>query len=332
MSQIDEAGVAGPMARYAAGRTGVVAPRSHRALLRGVGVVALGASLALGATVLAPSAQASPARLRAAHKPVTIEGAKITVDKALAKKVPTSVKKTGLVDVTYNDAPPDELVVGSKLVGWEVDLGKAVAATLGIRWHAIASGNFTGFIPGLQNGRYNTSFTSFIYTPARVKAIDIVTYYNVGTGFAVVKRSPIHIKTFTDLCGKSVAVIEGSAFIEQLNGIDPTCSKKKLPPVKVATFPSDAAAELAVTSGRDQVYSSSEDQLAWLIKKSEHSLVLQPLNYLPTPEGAGVAKSAKIAGLVTKAMDHLISTGAYKKIMERWGITYGLVRTAHLYT
>lgn len=332
MTQIDHTVVAGWTARLAGGRRAGSVPRAHRALLRCAGLATLGASFVLGSTVLAPWAQASPARLRSAHKAVKIEGARVGVDEALAKKVPAAVKKTGMVDVTYNDAPPDELVVGSKLVGWEVDLGRAVAATLGIRWHAIASANFTGFIPGLQNGRYNTSFTSFIYTPARVKAIDIVTYYNVGTGFAVVKHSPVHIKTFTDLCGKSVAVIEGSAFIEQLNGIDPACSKKKLPPVKIATFPSDAAAELAVTSGRDQVYSSSEDQLAWLIKKSEHSLVLQPLNYLPTPEGAGVAKSAKIAGLVTKAMDHLISTGAYKKIMEHWGITYGLVRAAHLYT
>ncbi len=332
MIEVGARAMAGERDRRGGGPLGSGTRRARRALTMGATAVALGAALTMGATVLAPWAQATTTHRRAVHGVVTVEGAKVGVDAGLAAKVPAAVKKTGLVDVTYNDAPPDELVVGSRLVGWEVDLGRAVAATLGVGWHAIASGNFTGFIPGLQNGRYNTSFTSFIYTPARVKAIDIVTYYDVGTGFAVLKGSPIHITTFTDLCGKSVAVIEGSAFIEQLHGVDPACAKRKLPPVRIATFPSDAAAELAVTSGRDQIYSSSEDQLAWLIKESQHSLVLQPLNYLPTPEGAGVAKSAKIAGLVTQAMDHLIATGAYKKIMEHWGISYGLVPAAHLYT
>ncbi|MHB1986430.1 MAG: transporter substrate-binding domain-containing protein [Acidimicrobiales bacterium] len=301
----------------------------RRVLPAGAAAVAT-ITLVLGTVAYSASAQSiGHGRSASARQPlVTIDGANVTVDRTLASKVPAKIKKSGLVDITYNDAPPDELVVNGRLVGWEVDIGRAVAATLGVRWHAVASGAFDSFIPGLQNGRYNTSFTSFIYTPARAKQIDIVTYYNVGTGFAVRKSSPIHIRKFTDLCGKSVAVIEGSAFIAQLNGIDPSCKAHGLPKVNVATFPSDAAAELAVTSGRDQVYSSSEDQLAWLIKQTEHQLVLQPLNYLPTPEGAGISKSARITGLVAHAIDHLMASGAYAKIMKHWGITYGLAKSA----
>ena len=295
-------------------------------LLAGTAAVAVATGSA-GAAASAPSVH----RTHATHA-VVIDGATVSVDPALAKTVPAKVKQQGLVDITYNDAPPDELVTGGALVGWEVDLGRAVAATLGVPWHAVASGAFDSFIPGLQNGRYNTSFTSFIYTPARVKQINIVTYYNVGTGFAVKKGSTIHITKPTDLCGKSVAVIEGSAFIEQLDGINPSCKAKGLGAINVASFPSDSAAELAVSSGRDQIYSSSEDQLSWLIQQTAHQFVLQPLNYMPVPEGAGVAKSAGITTQVARAMDHLIATGAYAKIMKHWSLTYGLVKSARIYS
>jgi polar amino acid transport system substrate-binding protein len=283
-------------------------------------------TLAFGGLLMGSSAGAT-----GSASPVKIDGVTVAADSALASAVPAAVKTSGLVDITYNDAPPDEIVVNGKLVGWEVDLGKAVAATLNLSWHATASGAFDGFIPGLQNGRYNTSFTSFISTAPRLKQIDIVTYYNVGTGFAVPKSSSLKITKATDLCGKSISVIEGSAFIEQLKGVDPACKKAGKANVNVVSFPSDSAAELAVSSGRDQVYSSSEDQLSWLIQQTAHQFVLQTLNYLPTPEGVGIAKKAGITNLVGKAINHLIATGAYATIMKHWSLTYGLVKSAGVY-
>jgi polar amino acid transport system substrate-binding protein len=262
---------------------------------------------------------------------VTIAGHSITADPKLVAELPAAVKSKGvLADITYNNAPPDESVVDGKLVGWEVDLGAAVAAELGLKWQPTASGAFDSFIPGLQNGRYNTSFTSFIQTPERLKQIDIVTYYNVGTGFALKAGNSLAIKAPTDLCGHSVAVIEGSAFIQQLQGIK--CSAAAKPAVKVQSFPSDSAAELAVSSGRSEVYSSSEDQLSWLISKAAHQFVLQPLDYMPVPEGAGVTKGSGLAKPIADAMDKLIQSGAYKAVMNKYSITEGLVDKATAYS
>ena len=262
---------------------------------------------------------------------VTVDGQKISTDPKLAGEVPAKVRQQGaLTDITYNNAPPDESIVGGALVGWEVDLGQAVAAELGLKWQPTASGAFDSFIPGLQNGRFNSSFTSFIQTPARLKQIDIVTYYNVGTGFAVKAGNSLAIKAPTDLCGHSVAVIEGSAFIQQLQGIK--CSAAAKPAVKVQSFPSDSAAELAVSSGRSEVYSSSADQLSWLISKAAHQFVLQPLDYMPVPEGAGVTKGSGLAKPIADAMDKLIQSGVYKAVMNKYSITEGLVDKATVYS
>jgi polar amino acid transport system substrate-binding protein len=303
-------------------------------------VLAAGALAACGSSSSSSSTSSSAASTGAATSSsaassttaaaagVTVDGQTITTDAKLAAMVPASVKKTGLLDITYNNAPPDEAVVGGSTVGWEVDLGKAVAAELGIPWKITTSGNFDSFIPGLQNGRYNTSFTSFIQTPARLKQIDIVTYYDVGTGFAVKQGSSLSIKSPTDLCGHTVAVLEGSAFIQQIQSIK--CGSK--PAIKVSSFPSDSAAELAVSSGRAQVYSSSEDQLSYLIDKTAHQFVLQPLDFDTVPEGAGVTKGSGLTKTVALAMDQLITSGAYSAIMKKWSLTEGLVKKATIYS
>lgn len=261
---------------------------------------------------------------------VTIADQKIETDPTLAGQVPAAVRAKGaLNDISYNNAPPDTFVQDGELVGWEIDLGQAVAAVLGLKWQATASGAFDSFIPGLQNGRYNVSFTSFIQTPERLKQIDIVTYFNVGTGFAVKKGSTVTITKETDVCGHKVAVLAGSAFIEQIQGID--CAGAGLEPVDVQSFPSDSAAELAVSSGRSEVYSSSSNQLDYLLKQTEGSFEIQPLNFMPTPEGAGVTKGTGLAKSVGDAMDHLIKSGAYGAIMKKWEITNGLVTEATVY-
>lgn len=288
---------------------------------KSVGAVA---ALALSAAAMT----AASASAATAHS-VTIDGQKIMTNAKLAASVPAKVRATGLTDITYNNAPPDEQVINGTNVGWEIDLGRAVAAELGLKWKLTTSGNFDGFIPGLQNGRYNSSFTSFIQTPARLKQIDIVTYYDVGTGFAVKKGGSISIKKPTDLCGHTVAVLEGSAFIQQIESIKCTAIGKHA--IQVQSFPSDSAAELAVSSGRVQVYSSSEDQLSYLIQKTAHQFVLQPLNFDPVPEGAGVTKGLGLAKPIANAMDALIKSGAYAGIMKKWSLTYGLVKSATVY-
>ena len=112
------------------------------------------------------SAASVPTMVRTPLGKVTVAGHTITADPTLVAELPAAVKTKGvLADITYNNAPPDESIVDGELVGWEVDLGAAVAAELGLKWQPTASGAFDSFIPGLQNGRYNTSFTSFIQTP-----------------------------------------------------------------------------------------------------------------------------------------------------------------------
>jgi len=284
--------------------------------------------LAGNTVALAAGASRSTAA-SAAPTTTTVDGVSVAEDTALAATVPAGVQKSGLLDITYNDFAPDEYVTNGKLVGWEVDLGQAVAATLGLQWHPTSSGSFDTFIPSLQNGRFNTSFTSLIVTSARTKVIDIVSLYNVGTGFAAKVGSSVKtVNSNVDLCGDTVAVIVASAFIGQLAGLNPACKNAGKPTINVQTYPSDAAAELAVASGRANLYATSVDDIGWLIHQTGHQFFQEPLNLQPGPEGVGVSKGLGLDGPITQAVDHMIATGSYKALMSKWGVTGGLLTRA----
>jgi polar amino acid transport system substrate-binding protein len=299
------------------------------------GSVALASTILIAGNTVASAAStpehASGASKAAASMPMTtmVDGVSIAEDAALAATVPASVKKSGLLDITYNDFAPDEYVRNGQLVGWEVDLGHAVAATLGVAWKPTSSASFDTFVPSLQNGRFNSSFTSFIVTSARTKVIDIVSLYNVGTGFAAKVGSSVKpVKTNIDLCGDTVGVIVASAFIGQLSGLDPACKSAGKPTINVQTYPSDAAAELAVSSGRADLYATSVDDIGWLIKQTGHEFSEEPLNLQPGPEGVGVSKGIGLDVPITQAVNHMINTGTYKKLMSKWGVTGGLLTKA----
>jgi polar amino acid transport system substrate-binding protein len=306
-------------------------PRKHvfltGALVISSTVLLAGNTIASAMDVVSSGAGAKPA----AAMPATtvVDGVSVAEDPALAAAVPAAVKKAGLLDITYNDFAPDEYVTNGKLVGWEIDLGQAVAATLGLKWQPTSSGSFDTFIPSLQNGRFNTSFTSFIVTGARTKVIDIVSLYNVGTGFAAKVGSSVKtVKTNVDLCGDTVAVIVASAFIGQLSGLDPACKNAGKPTINVQTYPSDAAAELAVSSGRADLYATSVDDIGWLIHQTGHEFAEEPLNLQPGPEGVGVSKGIGLDTPITEAVNHMIATGTYKQLMSKWGVTGGLLTRA----
>jgi polar amino acid transport system substrate-binding protein len=326
------------MADVSSDREGALRGRHGKALItkkRAV-VVAAAAALAVMASACSSSSSdpgsGSGAASSAAGSSSSITfdaaGVKVTTDPTLAAEVPSAIRSKGVLnDLSYNNAPPDTAVVNGTLQGWEIDLGQAVAAELGLKWQATSSGAFDSFIPSLQNGRNDVSFTSFVETGERLQQIDFVTFKTIGTAFAVKAGSSLTIKKPTDLCGHVVSSLAGAAFNAQVTSID--CGGKS--PITLDTFPSNAAGELAVSSGRADVWVVDEDQMSFLVSKNKQ-FVMQPLIYAQQNEGAGISRASGLAPVIGKAIDALIQSGAYQAIMKKWDTTSGLVTHASVFT
>src|SRR5579871_3542763 len=72
---------------------------------------ALGTGALATAAIVGLGAASSSAAVQAHATSVTVDGQTISTNAKLAAEVPASVRKQGaLVDITYNNAPPDEQV------------------------------------------------------------------------------------------------------------------------------------------------------------------------------------------------------------------------------
>ncbi len=260
-----------------------------------------------------------------------VAGVTVTTDPDLAAKVPDAIAESGeLTAIQYDNAPADTFVDDSgDIVGWGPDMGEAVAALLGLTWKPQASGAFDTFIPGMQNGRFTSTWASLTVLPDRLEVVDIVAVHEGSTGVITAADSPLDISTPEDLCGLRVAALAGSSFVSQLEDVASTCTDAGLQKPTVDSFPQQAAAQLAVTNGRADAFATTKGQLAWLLREVD-GFKLQPLDYQPTLEGIGVGKDTGMTDVIAEAMDKLMEDGTYKAILTKWDIDFGYLTKAEI--
>jgi len=263
---------------------------------------------------------------------VEVAGVTIQKDDELAGMLPDAVAERGtLTAIQFDNAPADTFLdENDELAGWGPDLGRAVSALLGLEYDAEVSGAFDTFIPGIENGRYDTSWASIIVTQERLDVVDIVAVHESTTGVITKEGAGLSISEPEDLCGLRIGALAGSAFLIQLDDITKLCTDAGKESPSVDSFPQQGAALLAVSSDRIDAFMTAKGQLSWLLRDGSEAegLEIQPLDYQPNLEGIAVSKSSEMTDVITAAMNKLIQDGSYEKIMNSWDIDFGLVDEA----
>ncbi|MDJ0334011.1 transporter substrate-binding domain-containing protein [Salinibacterium sp. G-O1] len=294
--------------------------------------IAVAASAAIAVVVAGCSATTSDSDAGGSDSGVEVAGVMIQKDSELAALVPEEVSASGkLTAIQYDNAPADTFLdENDKLAGWGPDLARATAAVLGLEYTAEVSGAFDTFIPGIENGRYNTSWASIIVTEERLKVVDIVAVHESTTGVITKEGAGHSIATPEDLCGLRVGALAGSAFLIQLDEIIASCDEAGAEAPTVDSFPQQGAALLAVSSDRIDAFMTAKGQLSWLLRDggSAEGLEIQALDYQPNLEGVAVSKKSGMTEAITAAVNKLIADGSYAKILGFWDIDFGLVDEA----
>lgn len=236
---------------------------------------------------------------------------------ALHDALPQQYKDNGVKAAAFNDWAPDEFVdADGQLKGWSIDLAKEMEDRLGVPFKFEGT-SFDAIIPGLQSKRFDAGFSSFGTTAERLKTLDFVSQRKIGTSFAYPATSKLEIKEASDVCGLTVAVLNGSwdiGLLEKLNANE--CKDK---PVVMQTHGTQAQAELAVRSNRAEATVAGSVKLAYMAKQTGDlkvsELVLSPVNSC-----IGVRKGDPLGQVLTDAIQSMIDDGTYEKIMAKWGL------------
>jgi polar amino acid transport system substrate-binding protein len=246
---------------------------------------------------------------------------------AIAAQVPGSVKANGTLtvaaDATY---APNEFIGtdGHTVVGLDADLAKALGQVLGLKVNVI-NATFATIIPGLASGKYDLGISSFTDTKEREKTVDFVTYFVAGTSFYVKSDGGPDIRSLADLCGRTVAVEQGTTQQADAQAQAEKCKSAGKPGMTVQVFNDQNAVNLALSSGRAQVAMADSPVAAYQVKQSNGTFKVTGSPYGTAPYGIAIPKSTGMADPVLAAVKHLMSDGTYTKILGKWGVQGGAI-------
>ena len=242
----------------------------------------------------------------------------------IAATLPEDIRSSGklVVGVNLPYAPNEFKDEKGTIVGFDVDLLNAVAATLGLTTD-YREADFAKIIPSIQQGTYNVGMSSFTDTKERQKSVDFVDYFSAGILWAQRPGSSIDPN---DACGKKVAVqATTTEETDELPAKSKKCVDAGKPEIQIVKFDGQDAATNAVVLGQVDAMSADSPVTAYAIKQSNGKLEAAGEISEAAPYGWPVAKDSPLAQSLVKALAHLIETGEYKTIATNWGVENGMI-------
>jgi polar amino acid transport system substrate-binding protein len=245
--------------------------------------------------------------------------ASVQKDDALAGQVDSKISSDGKLvvgtDPTYE---PSEFKQNGTIVGFDVDLGSAIAKKLGLTAQFQES-KFDAILPALGT-RYEIGMSSFTDNPAREKVVDFVTYFSAGTQWA--SKDPSFNPD--NACGKKVAVQTGT--VQDTDDLPARQKKCGSNAIQVQRYDAQDEATNSVVLGKADAVLADSPVMAGAVKKVGGGLTLVGQVYDAAPYGIAVPKTAGTTkDAVLGAVKALITDGTYKAILDKWGVSAGAI-------
>ncbi|MFG3018761.1 ABC transporter substrate-binding protein [Streptomyces sp. NPDC048254] len=261
----------------------------------------------------------------------------------LASKLPDDIRKAGVIKVGSDIAyPPVEYMESGKAVGVDPDIADALGKQLGVKFD-FQNGKFAQLIVGLQSKRFDMVMSAMNDTKDRQNGIDsdtgkkvgngvdFVDYFTAGTSILVQKGNPKGIKSLDDLCGKVVALQQGTTSEGIAKAQSTKCTKDGKKAITLQTFDTDPEALLRLKQGASVADLNDFPVAAYNAKTSgggkDFEVVGDQIE--AGPYGIAVTKeNTQLRDALQAALDAIIKNGEYQKILSKWNVTQGAVTEA----
>ncbi len=248
-------------------------------------------------------------------------------DQALHDLLPADIRERGLLrvgtDASY--APmstfgPD----GRTIVGSEPDLGRALGEVLGVDVEFVHR-DFMRILPEVRDGSLDLGMSAMTDTRERERKVDFVTYFSAGTAVLVQHGNPEGISGLRDLCGKKVAVEDGTTQVDLLARAQSHCAAT----IRVRRFATNSDALLQLRTGRVAAALNDLPPAVYLVSDPRTAAQFQfatTTQYEPGLYGVAVAKNRPgLREAVQAGLSRLVDSGVYAEVLSRWKIQEGAV-------
>ena len=245
----------------------------------------------------------------------------------IAAMVPPEVAADGTFSIGTNPpfAPFEFKDSEGKLIGLEIDLGRALASVMGLEYDPQEM-DFSLILPAVQAGSLDAGMSGFTDNEERRQTFDFVNFLFAGIQWATQPGSKIDP---SHPCGLTVAVQRTT--VSETDDVRPksdACVAAGEDPVTVLAFDTADNAALAALVGRADALSADSPVTAWAVQRSDGKLELTGDMFDAAPYGIAVPKGSALAPALAAAMQHLIDTGEYDRLLEQWGVDNGRLTEA----
>jgi polar amino acid transport system substrate-binding protein len=258
--------------------------------------------------------------------------AALCVPSVQAGTVP-SIGKSTLIAAIVPNYPPFEYKdpATDKLMGFDVDLGEALAAKLGVTLQWQETG-FEQMMSALTTHRVDVILSGMTDLPARRSAVDFLDYITTGPQFYTLKTRAGEFPDMSALCGKTVGSSRRTSFpSDTANWSNANCVKAGKKPINVVGTDGSSDARVQLRQARLDAAVQGGETLPYQNSIEQNAYVPIGKPFLSQYTGIGIAKSSTaITTGLTAALNQLIADGTYQKLLAKWGLQDHAVQKAVL--
>ena len=246
----------------------------------------------------------------------------------IAAMVPEDIQASGRLTAGANPpfAPFEFKDSEGRLIGLEMDLGRAVASVMGLEF-APQEQDFAMILPAVQAGTLDAGMSGFTDSEERREQFDFVNFLYAGIQWATQPGTDVDP---ANPCGLTVAVQRTT--VSETDDVRPKAEKCEAEgnPITILSYDTSDNAALAALVGRADALSADSPVTAWAVNRSEGQLELVGEMFDAAPYGFAVPKDSPLGPAMAAAMQHLIDTGDYERILAQWGVETGLLEQAQI--
>lgn len=224
------------------------------------------------------------------------------------------------MEITY---PPFESYdENQNVVGFDPDLIGAIAKKMGKTTKFIDT-KFPNLINGLNADHFDVVISGMYVTEERKAQAQAIGYGQVGAAVLAAKDSTLKVKQPEDLCGKTLGLLQASAWVAQFRDLSTSyCEPNGKGAITVNEYPSapevtqallskNVEAQVEMAPAADQIIQATGDRLTVI---SEKQIYPQTLG-MYIKKGNDTTFEA-----VTKALDDMKATGEYADLLKKYNL------------
>lgn len=247
-----------------------------------------------------------------------------TFSQELYDSLPVKVRESGVLKVGGEPNGPWRVVEGDGQVsGFQTDLLAEFSKILGVKVESDLL-SLPNVKVGVQSGRIDVAFGPILDSESTRKDMSVIDYHTARPAFVHLRGT--HVASADDLCGHTVAFVDGSAPLERaMKELNLRCSEATLPAPKPLAQSEVNTVVMATLSGRADFAATNVSSAAFIVDQRSDVFdmyISKEGEFKADLLGMAVdAQNVELLDSLHGAWKIVFENGVYAELMNQYNLT-----------